>query len=90
MIDIYLKATTRAALVKKLVAAGLMVEDVPAEGVSLDEIGEISKIGETEEIEVIAGYHANVRLVADLTDEQISALGNVVVAAPETPYRVWA
>jgi hypothetical protein len=89
MIDIYLKATTRTALVEKLVAAGLMVEDTLAEGVSLDEIGEISKIGDTDEIKVIAGYHANLRLAADLTDEQIAALGDVVVAAPKTPYRVW-
>jgi hypothetical protein len=81
MIDLYLKATTRAVLVEKLAAAGLMVDDLPAEGVSLDEIGEI---------EGVTGYHANVRLAADLTDEQIKALGNVVVPAPETPYRMWA
>lgn len=81
MIDIYLKATTRAALIKKLIAAGLMVEDAPADGVSLDEIGAIDGV---------KGYHANVRLVADLTDEQIAALGNAVVAVPATPYRVWA
>lgn len=81
MIDIYLKATTRAALVKKLIAAGIMVEDAPAEGVSLDEIGEIDGV---------TGYHANVRLAVDLTDEQATALGTTVVAAPQTPYRVWA
>lgn len=81
MIDIYLKATTRAALVKKLVAADLMVDDAPAEGVALDEIGEIDGV---------KGYHANLRLAADLTDGQTTALGNVVVAAPATPYRMWA
>jgi hypothetical protein len=81
MIDIYLKATTRAALVKKLIAAGLMVDDAPADGVALDEIGEIDGI---------TGYHANVRLAADLTDEQITALGTTIVATPQTPYRVWA
>jgi hypothetical protein len=81
MIDLYLKATTRAVLVEKLVAAGLMVDDLPAEGVSQDEIGEI---------EGVTGYHANVRLVFELTDEQIKALGNTIVATPETPYRVWA
>jgi hypothetical protein len=79
MIDLYLKATTRAALVKKLVAAGLMVDDLPAEGVLLDDIGAI---------EGATGYHANVRL--DATEEQIAALGNIVVEAPATPYRVWA
>lgn len=81
MIDIYLKATTRAALVKKLVAAGLMADDLPAEGVFLDEIGEI---------EGATGYHANVRLAVDLTDEQTAALGTTIVATPQTPYRVWA
>jgi len=79
MIDLYLKATTRAALVKKLVAAGLMVDDLPAEGVLLDEIGAI---------EGVTGYHANVRVAA--TEEQLTTLGTVVMAAPATPYRVWA
>jgi hypothetical protein len=79
MTDLYLKATTRAALVKKLVAAGLMVDDLPAEGVLLDEIGAI---------EGVTGFHANVRL--DATEEQIAALGTTVVAEPATPYRVWA
>jgi len=79
MTDLYLKATTRAALVKKLVAAGLMVDDLPAEGVLLDDIGAI---------EGATGYHANVRL--DATEEQIAALGNIVVTEPKTPYRVWA
>ena len=79
MIDLYLKATTRAALVKKLVAAGLMVDDLPAEGVLLDEIGTI---------EGVTGYHANVRVAA--TEEQLTTLGTVVMAAPATPYRVWA
>ena len=81
MTDLYLKATTRAALVKKLIAAELMVDDLPAQGVALDEIGDI---------EGVKGYHANMRLTAELTDEQIAALGNIVVPAPETPYRVWA
>lgn len=81
MTDIYLKATTRAALVKKLVAAELLADDIPAQGVSLDEIGEI---------EDVKGYHANLRLAGALTDEQTAALGNIVVAEPKTPYRVWA
>lgn len=79
MIDLYLKATTRAALVKKLVAAGLMADDLPVEGVLLDEIGTI---------EGVTGYHANVRVAA--TEEQLTTLGTVVMAAPATPYRVWA
>jgi len=81
MIDLYLKATTRNALVKKLVAAGLMTDEVLAEGVALDEIGPIKGV---------KGYHANLRIMADLTDEQTTALGNIVLAEPTTPYRVWA
>lgn len=81
MIDLYLKATTRAALIKKLVAVGLTANDVLAEGVALDEIGPI---------EGVTGYHANLRLAGALTDEQTAALGNIVVAEPKTPYRVWA
>jgi hypothetical protein len=56
-----------------------MVDDLPAEGVLLDDIGAI---------EGATGYHANVRL--DATEEQIAALGNIVVTEPKTPYRVWA
>ena len=81
MTDLYIKATTRAALVKALTAAKMLVDDAPAEGVSLDEIGEI---------EGVTGYHANVRLTEEPTDTQLTALSSIVVPAPETPYRVWA
>lgn len=81
MTDLYIKATTRAALVKALTAAKMLVDDAPAEGVSLDEIGEI---------EGVKGYHANVRLTEEPTDTQLTALSSIVVPAPETPYRVWA
>lgn len=81
MIDIYLKTTTRAALVKKLVAANMMADDLLAEGVFLDEIGEI---------EGVTGYHANLRVMSDLTDEQMDALKPIEIAAPATPIRLWA
>ena len=81
MTDLYLKATTRAALVKALTAAKMMADDAPAQGVLLDEIGEI---------EGVTGYHANVRLTEEPTDTQLTALSSIVVPAPETPYRVWA
>ena len=79
--DLYLKATTRAALVKALTAAKIMVDDLPAEGVLLDEIGAI---------EGATGFHANLRLTEEPTDTQLTALSSIVVPAPETPYRVWA
>ena len=79
MTDLYLKATTRAALVKTLTTAGFMVDGAPADGVSLDEIGAIAGV---------TGYHANARLV--LTEDQTTALGGIVIAEPVTPHRVWA
>jgi len=79
MIDIYLKTTTRAALVKKLVAANMMADDLLAEGVFLDEIGEI---------EGVTGYHANLRLTFEPSEKQIATLGGIT--PPATPHRVWA
>jgi len=79
MIDIYLKAATRAALDKKLVAAGLMADNLPLQDVLLDDIGEI---------EGATGYHMNVRLMFEPTEEQLAALGGIT--PPATPYRVWA
>ena len=81
MTDLYLKTTTRAALVKKLTAAGLMADDTLVPDVLLDEIGTI---------EGVTGYHANLRLMVEPTPEQLAALGTAVVADPKTPYRVWA
>ena len=81
MTDLFLKTTTRAALVKKLTAAGLMDGDTLAPDALLDEIGTIDGV---------TGYHANLRLMVDLTDEQTAALSGIVVSEPNTPYRVWA
>lgn len=98
----YLKAVDAAALRAALIAASILVEaeagDTLAPGYCLDEIGEIIKPTgntvtvdgiETQEMAPIAGYHAN--LLGELSDEQIAALGDVLLdAAPSHPYRVWA
>jgi len=81
MIDIYLKAATQADIHGCMEDAGLMVDDALAYGVCLDEIGEI---------EGATGYHANLRALFDLTDEQMDALEPIEIVAPETPVRVWA
>ena len=41
---------------------------------------------EYDETQAVAGYHANLR--EELTDAQVAALPTV--AAPTTPYRIWA
>lgn len=82
MTDLFLKTTTRAALVKKLTAASLMDSDGNlAPDALLDEIGTIDGV---------KGYHANLRVLADLTDDQTTTLSSIVVPEPDTPYRVWA
>lgn len=81
MIDLYLKTTTRAALVKKLTAVGLMADDLLAPNALLDEIGIIDGVN---------GYHANLRLMDEPTVEQLAALEAIIVPEPNTPYRVWA
>jgi hypothetical protein len=71
-------------------------------GQTLDLIGKIWKpTGETitvksvndtdmevPEMAPIDGYHANLR--GGLSEEQIATLGDIVIEAPATPYRVWA
>ena len=51
-------------------------------GVTLTDAGGF----EYDETQAVAGYHANLR--ETLTDAQVSALPTV--AAPTTPYRIWA
>lgn len=43
---------------------------------------------EVPEMAPIEGFHANLR--GGLTDAQIATLGDIVIEAPATPYRVWA
>ena len=71
-------------------------------GQNLDLIGEIWKptgktltvksINNTDievpEMAAIDGYHANLR--GGLSEEQIEQLGDMIIPAPATPYRVWA
>lgn len=105
--DYYLKFTDRDDARATLLAAGLTVEYIddegavkraPAQGVNLSSIGVISTGGEYAEDGTvitppteIPGWHVNIRLSSPLSAEQLTALGDAVIApSPETPYRVWA
>jgi len=80
MRDLYLRATTEAALLSALDAAGLVGEGGPIQ------------VSHTHALDVIGalpgkvGYHANLRI----TGEPHAALASVTIAEPDNPMRVWA
>ena len=98
----YLKAADQGELYAALLEACLVTEVITesgehhayqtAPGVELDVIGTIHKSTNVVDefgmpiMEATEGYHAN--LLADLTPEQEALLP--LMAAPATPYRVWA
>lgn len=99
MIDLYLKAGSKSAMAKALLAAGFIQD--PDSGAlyhpdaALDVIGAIYQpTGETslvdgQEVPVtapVSGYHVNVRTTSD---ELATALDAQRIY-PETPVRVWA
>jgi hypothetical protein len=95
MIDLYLKAPTKADMDAALLAAELVYEVDnslwAASGVLVDIIGPITKWDTSVEPPVETVYpewHVNVRAV--LTDEQLAAVEPVVIVPPDVPYRVWA
>lgn len=96
--DLYLKAADEAAMNAVLIDAGLAYEDggtlFPANGVSLDVIGQITRItGYDVKGEPITQtypeWHVNVRC-GGLGEEQEALLDAVKIVPPETPFRVWA
>jgi hypothetical protein len=97
MTDHHLKAIDQAALQAALESAGILdAEGFVVDGYALDIIGtiyeptgETAPDGDGNQIPVMVpvdGYHANLRGV--LTTEQMEKLP--LIAAPNTPYRVWA
>lgn len=106
MTDYFLKAAAEQAFWDTLILAGVAQENTldgatyksATNGNSLDVIGMIyeptgnmlsdPEIGPYPEMVAIPGYHANLR--GTLTEEQITALGGMLIAAPTTPVRVWA
>jgi len=96
--DICLKAADEATMNAALIAAGLAyVEDHalhPAPNVSLDIIGQITRVtgldAKGEPVtETLPAWHVNVRC-AGLTEEQKAKLAGMVIVPPATPYRTWA
>lgn len=98
--DYLLRTTTEPQMDDALEAAGILVEQdmgegklalLPAPGAYIDRIGpipaqldpegEVIKDGDTR-------YHANIRVLFDLTPTQLAALP-LVVPAPAVPYRVF-
>ena len=101
MQDYYLKTNNEKALWDCLVTLDLAIWNEESKrfypkGINLDIIGTIYKSTGNEittaqgykfpETVAVPGFHANIR--ADLTEEQQAQLP--LVAAPATPYRVWA
>ena len=99
MIDLYLKAGSKSAMAKALLAAGFIEDSETGTlyhpDAALDVIGTIYQpTGETtlvdgQEVPVtapVSGYHVNVRTTSD---ELAAALG-ALRTYPVTPVRVWA
>jgi len=95
--DYYLKASSGSDIARSLVNAGLAssasstptIESIrPVPGVNVDAIGQIATFDQQGGAIVVDGFHANMRLDFELTDEQRAALP--IIPAPLTPYRTWA
>lgn len=98
MSDLYLKSATEAEMTTALIEAGLAYDNegtlAPAEGVSLDVIGQITQVTGYDEagepiIQTLPDWHVNVRC-GDLTEEQAAIIAPFELVPPNTPYRVWA
>lgn len=78
---------------------GVKKEKVVKSGVSLDVIGKIQKpTGETREEQPgmivpvfadIEGFHANLMVSLELTEQQEQLISSISIDPPATPYRVW-
>jgi|694.fasta_scaffold20612_14 hypothetical protein len=100
MTDFMLRTTTQAQMDDALEAAGILVEQdmgegelalMPVPGAYLDRIGPIPATLDPEGEVIKDGdsrYHANIRILFELTPEQLAELP-LVVPAPSVPYRVF-
>lgn len=102
MTDYFLKSATEHDMDEALLAAGLVVEAedeeglvtlVPTANVSVDTIGPIVKWDYSVDPPVEIDYpewHVNVRVMYDLTEEQLAAIEPIMIVPPNQPYRVFA
>lgn len=95
--DYYLKATSSSALARALVDAGVatcaaanpeMSTLRPVSGADIDAIGQVVTFDQDGAATVAAGFHANLRVDGELTNQQRNALP--LISPPLTPYRAWA
>ena len=101
MTDYMLRTDTEAQMDDALEAAGLLVELdqgegeialIPVSGCYVDRIGHIPPSYNIEGQQIKAGdprYHVNIRLMFELTEEQVEALPTFT-PTPGIPYRVFA
>lgn len=94
--DYYLRGSDERALRAILESAGLLgnIDDNeggqllhPTEAASVDWIGAMY---DDATAMPLAGWHANLRLDRQLTDDEIAALRDVLIDEPASPCRVWA
>jgi hypothetical protein len=93
MIDYYLRTTTLAKMQSSLIAAGIAIKNEDGEvvgqwdggRVDIDFIGVIYNDG----VVVDSGYHANLRVCGDLTQDQLDELP-ILDPAPTTPMRIFS
>jgi hypothetical protein len=81
--DYYLRGDTEADVHAGMAAAGIPLG--PTHATSYDTIGTIYV-----DDAPIAGWHANLRLRAPMTDHQEAGLASVLIPPPHHPARVWA
>jgi hypothetical protein len=86
MIDLYLKATTKAKMDAALLASGLFA-DFDGELYPVEAITLIDRIGPSPSDSTERGYFVNLRLA--YVDEAPEALVDLQTT-PATPWRVWA
>ena len=95
--DYYLRGADARSVFASLARAGLSMrvqndDEVAisfAPGVSVDSIGELSDASDDNAVP-LSGWHANVRLDRQLTDDEREALADVLIDPPATPQRIWA
>lgn len=95
--DYYLRGPDEAAAEAALALAGLLIDGGPADGVALSVIGTIQEGGEygpdgevVQAPTALPGWHINMRLARELTAAEQTALRDVLIEPPATPFRVWA
>ncbi|UEP49672.1 hypothetical protein LMA00_07965 [Burkholderia ambifaria] len=95
--DYYLRGADERSVFASLARAGLsmLVQNDDgvavsfAPGVSVDSIGMLSDTSDDNAVP-LPGWHANVRLDRQLTDDEREVLADVLIDPPATPQRVWA